>query len=113
MTNLILTTPEELKAIVGEAIASYLPKQSPKEPLPDTVTLSTALEILTENGYPTSRAKIYKLTSSGDMPHRKYGHKLVFSRKEVLEWAQSQTYDKKDAFSETVINLARSARRKR
>ena len=113
MSNLILTTPEELKAIVGEAIAEYLPKQTPKESQSDTITLTTTLELLTENGYPTSRAKVYKLTSSGTMPHRKYGNKLVFSRREVLNWAQSQTYDKRDEMSETVITLARSARRKR
>ena len=112
MNNLILTTPEELRAIVGEAIAEHLPKQINQEPQPDSITLTVALELLAENGYPTSRAKIYKLTSAGAMPHRKYGNKLVFSRKEILEWAQNQTYDKSKAHSETVINLAKSARRK-
>ncbi|WP_418408883.1 helix-turn-helix domain-containing protein [Alistipes sp.] len=39
---------------------------------------------------PTSKAKIYKLTSSGEIPHRKYGNKLVFSRQELLRWMEEQ-----------------------
>lgn len=113
MSNLILTTPEELRAIVAEAITASFPKQTTKESQPDTITLTTTLELLAENGYPTSRAKIYKLTSSNAMPHKKYGNKLVFSRREILNWAQSQTYNKSDTVSETAITIARSARRKR
>lgn len=112
MSNLIITTPEELRAIVGEAIAQHLPKQTAKESLPDTITLTTALELLAENGYPTSRAKIYKLTSAGTMPHRKYGNKLVFSRAELLEWAEGQSIRIGD-HSEATQTIARSARRKR
>jgi hypothetical protein len=44
-----------------------------KEP-PDTITLAAALELLRENGYPTSKGKIYKLTSANLLPHRKYGN---------------------------------------
>lgn len=112
MSNLIITTPEELRAIVGEAIAQHLPKQTAKESLPDTITLTTALELLAENGYPTSRAKIYKLTSAGTMPHRKYGNNLVFSRAELLKWAEGQSIRIGD-HSEAIQTIARSARRKR
>ena len=91
MKDLIITTHAELKAIVIEAIAKHLPMQATKESLPDTITLTTALDLLAEHGYPTSRAKIYKLTSAGTMPHRKYGNKLVFSRRELLAWAEKQS----------------------
>jgi hypothetical protein len=60
----------------------------------DTLTLNGALELLREHGYPTSKAKIYKLTSSGKIPCKTFGKKLVFSRKAVLEWAESQTKPK-------------------
>ena len=112
MSSIILTTPEELKAIVGEAIAELLPKTKSKESQPDNITLTTALELLLEYGYPTSRAKIYKLTSADQMPHRKYGNKLVFSRKELLNWAESKTHSKNNR-SEVAMILARSAKRKR
>ena len=112
MSTIIVTTPEELKAIVNEAIAEFLPKTQIKESLPDTITLNSAVDLLKENGYPTSKAKIYQLTSVEKMPHRKYGNKLVFSRKELLQWAATQTRSIGN-HSEITLTLARSARRKR
>ena len=44
MSTIIVTTPEELKAIVNEAIAEFLPKTQIKESLPDTITLNTAID---------------------------------------------------------------------
>ena len=112
MSTIIVTTPEELKAIVNEAIAEFLPKTKIKESSPDSLTLNSAIDLLKENGYPTSKAKIYKLTSSGEMTHLKYGNKLVFSRKELLQWAMSQT-KRVGNHSDVALTLARSARLKR
>jgi hypothetical protein len=112
MSNIILTTPEELKAIVQDAVSGLLSKSPVKEEsLPDTITLATALDLLVEHGYPTSRAKVYKLTSAGAMPHRKYGNKLVFSRKELLQWAQGNTRQVGDLGS-VASAIAASANRK-
>jgi len=112
MANIILTTPEELRAIVSEAVSCILPKSVSNQSLIDTITLNDALELLKENGYPTSKAKMYKLTSAGTIPCKTYGKKLVFSRKELLEWAEKQTKPKNDQ-SEVLLTLARSARRKK
>jgi excisionase family DNA binding protein len=91
MKSIVLTTPEELRELISEAVANVIPQVlNPKE-LPDSITLETAILVLKEFGFPTSKAKIYKLTSSGTMPFRKYGNKLVFSRKELLKWAEQQT----------------------
>jgi len=111
MDKIILTTPDELRAIVSEAVSGILPKQT-SQPQIDTISLNDTLGLLHEHGYPTSRAKMYKLTSSGTIPCRTYGKKLVFSRKEVLAWAENQTKPKHDS-SETSLTLARSARRKK
>jgi hypothetical protein len=54
---------------------------------------------------------MYKLTSEGKIPHKMYNNKLVFSRKEILEWAESQAKPKHDA-TETIRTVAQSARRK-
>jgi len=110
MDKIILTTPDELRAIVSEAVSGILPKQS-SQPQIDTISLNDTLELLHEHGYPTSRAKMYKLTSSGTIPCKTYGKSLVFSRKEVLAWAENQTKPKHDS-SEVSLTLARSARRK-
>ena len=58
--------------------------------MPETMTLDSAVNFLKENGYPTSKGKLYKLTSKKEVPHFKYGHKLVFSRSDLLEWAKNQ-----------------------
>lgn len=112
MSNIILTTPEELRTIVSEAVARVLPQQaSPQQPI-DTLTLNDTVKLLKEHGYPTSKAKIYKLTSTGKIPCKTYGNKLVFSRKEILLWAENQTKSKND-LTEISLMLSRSARRKR
>lgn len=112
MSNIILTTPDELRAIVSEAVSGAFPKPLSNPSQIDTITLTDALELLKEHGYPTSKAKIYKLTSSGDIPFKTYGNKLVFSRKELLLWAENQTKPKHD-LGKVSLTLARSARRKR
>lgn len=113
MKEIIITTPEELRSLIEEAVkTSVRPPENPKSEQPDTITLSVALEILREHGYPTSKGKIYKLTSANLLPHRKYGNKLVFSRRELLAWAEYQTHIKSD-HSEAVLAIAKSASRKK
>lgn len=112
MSDIIVTTPDELRAIVSEAVSQALPKQASPQPTIDTITLDDTLKLLKEYGYPTSKAKIYKLTSTGKIPCKTYGNKLVFSRKEILLWAENQTRPRHDS-SEISLTLARSARRKR
>ncbi len=112
MSNIIVTTPDELRAIVSEAVSGILPKPSSGQLQIDTITLNDALELLKEHGYPTSKAKIYKLTSTGKIPCKTYGNKLVFSRKEVLHWAENQTKPKHESSRMSLI-LAKSARRKK
>ena len=112
MPNIIVITPEELRAIVKEAVSGALPKQATNQPPIDTITLNDALELLEKHGYPTSKAKIYKLTSTGKIPCKTYGNKLVFSRKELLLWAENQTKPRHDS-TKISLTLARSARRKK
>lgn len=80
---------DELKAIIRGEIEAVQQLLEAK-PIHDTISLADALKILDEYGMPTSKAKIYKLTSAGEIPHRKYGNKLVFSRKELQGWMEEQ-----------------------
>ncbi|MDD4415793.1 MAG: DNA-binding protein [Proteiniphilum sp.] len=111
MNKIIVTTPEELRLIVKEAVIELNSPREEKKTEADTVNLEAALQVLTENGYPTSKGKMYKLTSEGKIPHKMYNNKLVFSRKEILKWAENQAKPKYDA-SETIRVVAQSARRK-
>lgn len=111
MEKIIITTPDELKALVKEAVHALLPTPTGQKNDTDTANLVEILTFLKENGYPTSKAKMYKLTSTGEIPHKFYNGKLVFSRKEVLKWAASQTRNRHD-YIEITRTVARSARRK-
>lgn len=90
----INTTEEQLKKILKEIFKEILPAFCSKE-LPDNLALNDALEMLRENGYIISKAQIYKLTSAKEVPHKIFGNKLVFSRRELLEWAAKRVKEKK------------------
>jgi hypothetical protein len=112
MSQIIVAEEDKLRAIVHEEVSKvFHTRQEPKTEI-DTITLSGALVLLAEYGYILSKAKLYKLTASGSIPCRKFGQKLVFSRKDILSWAENQTKPKNDP-SEVLLTLARSARRKK
>ena len=112
MNQIIVTTPEELRAIVSETVSLTLAglTHTQKE-LPDNLTPDAAIEALEQHGFLISKARLYKLTAKGEVPFRKYGNKLLFSRKELLSWADNlarRVNDKGDA----ALTIAKSANRK-
>lgn len=112
MTNIIVAEEDRLRSIVQEEVSKlFSAKQEVKIEI-DTLTLTKALALLSEHGYPMSKAKLYKLTASRNIPCRKFGQKLVFSRKDILSWAENQTKPK-DNSAEIALTLAKSARRKK
>lgn len=112
MNQIILTTPEELRAIVSETVSQTLAGlRMPMKDEPDNLTPDAAVGVLEQHGFLISKARLYKLTSKGDVPFRKYGNKLLFSRKELLAWAESlaRRVNDKDGVA---LAIARSANRK-
>ena len=87
MAGIIVATEEQIEEIVFRAISKYYSGNN-KETI--SSGLSSALKVLDEHGFPTSKAKLYKMTSLGQIPFMKYGNKLVFSRKSLVEWAHKQ-----------------------
>ena len=112
MEKIILTTPEELRVIIEEVIHKRVQPPSPKvEVITDNLSLDEAINYLKSEGLPTSKAKIYRLTSTNQLPYSKYGNKLIFSRKELLEWAKSQVVHVSDT-SESMDALLKSVKDK-
>ena len=107
MNQIILTTPEELRAIVSESVSQTLAGKSE----PDILTPDAAVGVLEQHGFLISKARLYKLTAKGDVPFRKYGNKLLFSRRELLSWAESLARRVNDK-GEAALAIARSANRK-
>jgi excisionase family DNA binding protein len=91
--SLSIKIPQELfdyidnriKIAVMDAIADANTRTAP-ESLPDRITLKAACEISGQ-----SKSQIYKLTMANEIPFQKFGRKLVFSRKALIEWMESRT----------------------
>lgn len=83
---------------------------SQKAPIPnvnDRCTLSEAVEITG-----LGKSKLYKLTATDDVPVKRYGKKLIFSRRELIEWVESKTVSGNN-HGAAVLELAHSANKKR
>ena len=111
MTNMILTTPEELRAIVSETVSQSLAGFTQPRNEPDNLTPDVAVEVLERHGFLISKARLYKLTAKKEVPFRKYGNKLLFSRKELLTWAENLAKRVNDK-DEAALAIAKSANRK-
>lgn len=93
MMQIVVTSAEELKTIIRDVLSEQT-EPTVTGVQSDNLNLSRAVELLNEWGYPTSKAKIYKLTSTGAMPCRKYGNRLIFSHEELLKWVGTQIKQK-------------------
>lgn len=109
MDRIIVATTDELESIFRKVIKEYFhPKPTEQREL---ITLDEAVVLLKENGFPTAKGTIYKLTSADKIPYKKYGNKLMFSRKELLTWMQSQVVNVTDT-SDVAITLAKDVRKR-
>lgn len=104
--ELIVTTLEQLEAVINRAVYSALNQKAQQPVLSDRCSLEDALELTG-----LSKSTIYKLTSSKEVPHKRFGNRLVFSRKELLNWVESQTIERNH--SKIDLALAKSARKKK
>lgn len=111
MTEIIVTNESKLRKIIQEEVAKAKQESVTHQEEVDAVSLEGAVCFLEEQGYPVSKARIYKLTSSNRIPYKKFGHKLVFSKRELLGWAEGSTRIKNDR-DEVVKTLAESAKQK-
>lgn len=62
---------------------------------PEGLAATEALEFLNENGYPMKKGQLYKETSKGTIPYKKFNNKLHFKEAELLAWAESRLIDGK------------------
>lgn len=111
MTNtVIVTTPDQLRGIIAAEVATILPKladfRRKNEPVEtDALTVEAAARFMTEMGIPSTRASIYNLVYKNAIPHRKFGRRTVFSKKELREWIDERAKrpEKKQTKAATLI----------
>lgn len=91
MPEYVFTSKEELMEIVREAVSDIFQKKQEQKPIIDTIDFNSTLKMVNELSYKMTKSQLYKLTSQGEIPHMKFGNKLVFSKKEILEWLRNKT----------------------
>ena len=116
MANIIVATEEQIQEAVFNAVSKFFSGNQQAiscSDLPDTLSMPNALKVLEDNGFPTSKAKLYKMTSQEQIPFMKYGNKLVFSRKALIEWAHKQLVSNSSEGCDSATNIQKCFKRKR
>jgi excisionase family DNA binding protein len=99
---------EMFKDCIRQVINEVKPSKS--ECLPDSISLTEACAIIGTKEKPASKATVYKLTMDKEVPFSKFGKRLVFSRKQLMEWMESRTIcasSTDDSVSERLTSTAR------
>mgnify|MGYP000351778229 FL=1 len=115
--TIIVTTPAQLREIVADEVAAILPKladfrRKNEAVETDGMTVEDAARFLTAQGIPTTRASLYNLVYKNTIPHKKFGRRTVFSKKELLAWIESRTVRPEDKRTAAALRIAESANRK-
>jgi hypothetical protein len=72
-----------------KATVSRIESNQPVEDV-EQLTVDKAVKFIQKAGYPISKSRLYKLTSSKCIPHRHFGSKLIFNKGELINWCESQ-----------------------
>ena len=115
--TIIVTTPAQLREIVADEVAAILPKladfrRKNEAVETDGMTVEDAARFLTAQGIPTTRATLYNHVYKNTIPHKKFGRRTVFSKKELLAWIESRTVRPEDKRTAAALRIAESANRK-
>lgn len=108
--ELIVTTSEELESIIQNAVNRALNFKPVQPQQPDTCDLPEACEHLHQLGYKIPKSAVYKLSCNDEIPCRRIGRRLMFSRAELHDWLSDQL-EKKPRYN-AALELSKSAQKK-
>lgn len=108
MQNMILTpvAVDELVDLIACEVESRINRTEYREPPQDRITLDEACLITN-----SSKSQIYKQTMLNEIPHQKFGKRLVFSRKELASWMDQRTVSPVNAGEVMEKRLSESAKK--
>jgi excisionase family DNA binding protein len=96
MEQIIVTTPSELRALIAEECERLYSRlaenKEGKSEEPEMISAGEAAQYLTSKGYRISKSSIESLTSTGEIPFVKFGRKTLYSRGELMDWAESRIH---------------------
>lgn len=115
--TVIVTTPAQLQTIISDAVNAILPKladfRRKNEPVEtDGMNVEDAARFITEQGIPATRATLYNLVYKEAIPYKKFGRRVVFSKRELLAWIESRTVTRESRNAAAALRLAESGNRK-
>lgn len=108
--------PEQVDYLISEILKikeTLLARIKKPEEVPKYLTLEEAIAFLLANRIPMSKSKLYKLTSTNEIPHRKTGNKLIFHSEELSEWCNNQIINPSDCTQNSSLSIIKSALKKR
>lgn len=96
MNEIIVTTREELKEVIFDAVGSILPQladfRRKNEAIEkDALNVTEAIQFISEHGKLITRNSLYWMTHKGVIPYKKIGRNTVFSKRELLKWIEQHT----------------------
>ena len=111
MDEMILIKKAELTELIDTAVTRALARNKPvQENAKKVLALDEAVDYLNENGLSIAKSTIYKLTSTNQIPFRRFGgRKIVFRVDDLNTWIGEQLTSEDNSVCR---NVARSARRK-
>jgi predicted DNA-binding transcriptional regulator AlpA len=105
---------EEIEATIEKCLSkhllahsSYSDSRKINDSLLDRIGLNEAMEITG-----LKQSAIYKKTMQGDIPNKKFGKKLIFSRRELEIWMDQNTVRKRTPEEIASKQLAKIARKR-
>ena len=118
MSEIIVTTKEQLAAIIDERINMIIPKlanfRHKNEAVEiDSMNIDDAAKFLTQEGVPTTKSAIYFRVHEKAIPYKKMGRRLIFSKKELRRWVELSSITPESQKEEAVLRIARNVIRKK
>jgi excisionase family DNA binding protein len=100
MSDIILTTPNELRALIQTSIREAISESSTEKnrPLKEILTISEASEYLN-----LAKQTLYGFTSKNEIPFLKRGKKLYFQKGDLDRWLQAGRKLTKDEIESNTI----------
>ena len=77
----------------------------------DAMNLGELVSFLSEHGIPLKRSTIYVFTTRKQIPFTKCGKRIMFSRRDILQWIEDRT-TRPETKADAALRLAKSINRK-
>jgi hypothetical protein len=116
MTQIVQLDYNDLQTAIKNCLRDSIEeiKKIPnRDPLPDRIGLDEACIELGTKEKPASKAQVYKLTMLNEIPHQKFGKRLIFSRKELKIWMDQRTTTKQNTEEAAISHLQKEANKRK